>query len=70
MSPNAFHRDPFGIEFSHEKQALRIYDKEEGLRGVQGDAPMPIEHLENFYDLTNKVLVLPVVIPNPTRRRT
>ncbi|GAB7333251.1 hypothetical protein MBLNU13_g04898t1 [Cladosporium sp. NU13] len=63
MFPNILHRDLFGIEISHEKQPLTVYDNKEDVHGAQEDIPMSPKHVGDFSGLINKNLFHPVVLP-------
>lgn len=67
VPPNILHRDLFGVEISHEKKPLAIYDNAEATYEAQGDASEPTEHVGYFSGLINKILVRPVVLPKSNR---
>jgi hypothetical protein len=67
MPANIIHRDLFEVEISHEKQPLIIYDNAEVTHDTEGDHFGPTEHVGAFFGLTNKVVVLPVVLHKSNR---
>jgi hypothetical protein len=67
MPANIVHRDLFEVKLSHEKQPLQIYSNTSTTLDPKKDPSNPTNHVGNLSDLSNKLLVLPVVLPKSNR---
>jgi hypothetical protein len=67
MPANIIHQDLFEVELSHEIQPLQINSNPEATLDAKGDPSKPTEHVRNLSGLSNKLLVLPIVLPKSNR---